>query len=215
MRIANDALGIRQPGGGRTATLNLLTALFEMDRENDYWLFVDEEEQALTASNAQQRVVGVKGRFASRLWAQSALPFVLRQSDVALVHHVKNLGAFFTPGKTVVTVYDLSVLTHPEIYPLSDQLYWRLIEPLTLRQADRVIAISEDTASDIVSFYGIPRERISVVYPGCSPRFRPLSAAAKDAVCTCSTNPPPVCTPPTPPACCPFCSVWWMAAAAW
>jgi glycosyltransferase involved in cell wall biosynthesis len=182
MRIAIDALGISQPGGGRTATLNLLTALFEMDRENDYWLFVDEEEQALMASNVQQRVVGVKGRFVSRLWAQSALPVVLRGNDVALVHYIKNLGAFFTPGKTVVTVYDLSVLVSPRIYPLSDQLYWRLIEPLTLRQADRVIAISEDTASDIVSFYGIPRERIAVIYPGCNPRFRPLSAAAKDSV---------------------------------
>ncbi len=177
MRIAIDALGITQPGGGRSATLNLFAALFQIDQENDYLLFVDREEQALRASNVRQRAVGVKGRFAARLWAQLVLPVVLRREGVALVHYVKNLGAFFTPGKTVVTVYDLSVLVCPSIYPFSDRLYWRLIEPLTLRQADRIIAISEDTAHDMVAFYGLPRERITVIYPGCNPRFRPLSIA--------------------------------------
>jgi len=182
MRIAIDALGITQPGGGRTATLNILAALFKMDQENDYLLFVDEEEPALKASNVRQRVVGVRGRFSARFWAQLVLPVVLRREKVVLVHYVKNLGAFFTPGKMVVTVYDLSVLVHPRIYPLSDRLYWRLIEPLTLRQADRIIAISEDTAHDIVKFYGISWERITVIYPGCSPHFRPLSAALVDKV---------------------------------
>ncbi|MGB9879132.1 MAG: glycosyltransferase, partial [Anaerolineae bacterium] len=176
MRIAIDALGITQPGGGRSATLNLLTALFKIDQENTYLLFVDEREQALGAPNVQQYVTGVKGRFAARLWAQLAFPVILRKEQVDLVHYAKNLGAFFTPGATIVTVYDLSILICPDVYPWSDRIYWRFIEPLTLRQAHRIIAISEDTARDIVTHYKIPRERIQVIYPGCDPRFRLLPA---------------------------------------
>jgi glycosyltransferase involved in cell wall biosynthesis len=177
MKIAIDALGITAPGGGRSATLNLLEALFRLDRENEYLLFVDENEPTLAAPNVRQRVVGRKGRFAARVWAQGVLPVILRQENVALVHYIKNLGAFFTPGKTVVTVYDLSILTCPQVYPVSDRLYWRWIEPLTLRQADRIIAISEDTAREVVEFYGTPRERITVIYPGYHPRFQPIPAA--------------------------------------
>lgn len=176
MRIAIDALGITQPGGGRSATLNLLTALLKIDQENTYLLFVDEREQALIAPNVQQYVTGIKGRFAARLWAQLALPIILRKERVDLVHYIKNLGAFFTPGATVVTVYDLSILICPDVYPWSDRIYWKFIEPLTLRQAHRIIAISEDTARDVVTYYQIPRERIQVIYPGCDPRFGPLPA---------------------------------------
>ncbi len=182
MRIAIDALGITQPGGGRTASLNLLTALFRLDQENEYLVFVDEEEPSLVASNVRQRVAGAKGRFSARLWAQVVLPVVLRQANISLVHYLKNLGAFFTPGKTVVTVYDLSAVVCAWIYPVSDRLYWRLIEPLMLRQADQIIAISEDTARDIETWYGIRRERINVIYPGYDPRFRPLPATLVDAI---------------------------------
>nr|MBC7244973.1 glycosyltransferase family 4 protein [Chloroflexota bacterium] len=175
MRIAIDALGITPSGGGRSATLNLLTALFKIDCKNDYLLFLDKQEQVLTAHNVRQYITGIKGRFVARLWAQLALPIILRKERVAVVHYAKNLGAFFTPGATVVTVYDLSILICPDVYPWSDRIYWRFIEPLTLRQAKRIIAISEDTARAIVTFYGVPRERITVIYPGCDPRFRPLS----------------------------------------
>lgn len=176
MRIAIDALGITQPGGGRSATLNLLTTLFKIDQENTYLVFVDAREQALSAPNVRQYVTGIKGRFAARLWAQFTLPVILRREQIDLVHYIKNLGAFFTPGATVVTVYDLSILICPDVYPWIDRMYWRFIEPLTLRQAHRVIAISEDTARDIVTYYRIPMERIQVIYPGCDPRFHPLPA---------------------------------------
>jgi glycosyltransferase involved in cell wall biosynthesis len=182
MRIAIDALGIGQPGGGRTATLNQLTALLQVDRANEYLILVDHEEPLLRAPNARQLPVGARGRLVSRLWAQMAFPSLLRRERVDLVHYMKNLGAFLTPGRTVVTVYDLSVLLYPRIYPPGDRLYWRWIEPLTLRHADRVVAISEDTARDIGRFYGVSRERVRVIYPGYDESFRPLPSTESERI---------------------------------
>lgn len=176
MRIAIDALGISQPGGGRTATLNQLQALLRLDRKNEYLILLDQEEPSLAAPNVRQVVAGKRGRLGSRLWAQRVLPGLLRRERIDLVHFVKNLGAFFVPCRSVVTVYDLSVLLYPEIYPWSDRLYWHWIEPQTLRRADRVVAISHDTANDLERLYGLSRERIEVIYPGYQESFRPLPA---------------------------------------
>lgn len=176
MKVAIDALGISQPGGGRTATLNQLQALLRLDQENEYLIVLDQEEQSLVAPNVRQVVAGERGRLASRLWAQWVLPDLLRREQVDLVHFMKNLGTLLTPCRSVVTVYDLSVLLYPGIYPWSDRLYWRWVEPLTLRRADRIVAISEDTARDVERFYGLKGGRIEVIYPGHDESFRPLPA---------------------------------------
>ncbi|OQB25974.1 MAG: D-inositol 3-phosphate glycosyltransferase [Chloroflexi bacterium ADurb.Bin180] len=182
MKIAIDALGIREPGGGRTATLNQLQALLRLDQENEYRIVVDQEEPSLDAPHARQVVAGKRGRLASRLWAQGVLPGLLRRERIDLVHFVKNLGSFFVPCRSVVTVYDLSVLLYPEIYPWSDRLYWRWVEPLTLRHADRVIAISQDTAHDLERFYRLERGRVEVIYPGYDESYRPLPAEQVAAI---------------------------------
>jgi glycosyltransferase involved in cell wall biosynthesis len=50
------------------------------------------------------------------------------------------------------------------------------------RRADAVIAISSTTREDLVEFYGIPRQKISVVWPGLDPRFRPGEPGDSPAV---------------------------------
>jgi glycosyltransferase involved in cell wall biosynthesis len=180
MRIAIEALGIDKPGGGRSATLNLLEAMFSIDKKNQYFVFLSQRESCLNVPNScvNQIVVDIKNRFLARIWAQLALPVLLRRIDVDLVHFVKNLGIFLTPSKTIVTVYDLTVLLYPHIYPKADVIYWRLLEPLTLKKADHVIAISHNTARDLKRFYRLEKERITVIYPGYNPIFRPASKAA-------------------------------------
>jgi glycosyltransferase involved in cell wall biosynthesis len=43
---------------------------------------------------------------------------------------------------------------------------------LACRNADKIIAVSECTKRDIVSFFRIPEEKITVIYQGCHPIFR-------------------------------------------
>jgi glycosyltransferase involved in cell wall biosynthesis len=174
MKIAVEALGIHFFGGGRTATLNLLEALFALDRSNQYRLFLTQPEPSLDAANVEQKIVPVKNRFMARIWAQLQLPRLTR--DCNLTHFIKNLGAFGLSTRTVVTVYDLTTLLYPELFPKTDVWYWRNVQKRTLQAADRVIAISEQTARDIQSFYGLPKQQIKVIYPACGRHFRPASA---------------------------------------
>lgn len=171
MRIAIEALGIHFYGGGRTATVNLLQALFALDSQNEYLLFLSQPEPDLDAPNVRQYIAPVKNRFAMRLWAQATLPWLTRACDV--VHFVKNLGVFGLRVPYVVTLYDMTTLLYPELFPAFDVWYWRTLEKRTLWHAAKVIAISQQTAKDIQHFYGLPADRIEVIYPACGRHFRP------------------------------------------
>ena len=183
MRIAIDALGISQPGGGRSATLNLLEPLLQADSENEYLIFLDQPEPSLSGfANARQVMAPMRQRFAVRAWAQAAWPSFLRREKVDVIHHTKNLVTLLNPCPSVVTIHDLTILVHPEIFPWSDVLYWRTIERLSVKCMDSVVAVSDVTAQDLVRYYGVSPERIRVIYEGIDERFQPAGAEQVERV---------------------------------
>jgi len=172
MNVAIEALGIDRPGGGRSATLNLFRALFALDQESRYVVFVSKAEQALSGyPNVRQVILGPLPALAARLWAQAVVPLYLKCWPVNLLHHVKNLTVAGAPCPSIVTVYDLTILRHPDLYPAIDLWYWRNIQPRALHAATRVVAISQMTAQDLVQFYDLPTASIDVIYPSCAPGF--------------------------------------------
>ena len=170
MNILIEALGIHQYGGGRTATLNLLRNLTTIDARNRYRVLLTRPEPSLLARNLQQVILPVENRFIARILAQMILPVVER--DCELIHFAKNLG-LMTQRPTLVTIYDLTTLIYPELVPKTDAWYWRRIQPRSLKQARRVIAISEDTAQDVRTHFGVDPAKISVIYPSIARRFQP------------------------------------------
>jgi glycosyltransferase involved in cell wall biosynthesis len=176
--IAIDAVGISQPGGGRSATLNVLGELLRLDTASRYLLLLDQHEPELALGpHVEQIIMPVRHRLLARLWAELTWPRLFRRRGVHLVHHIKNLTIGGWRGRSVVTVYDLTILLHPELYPRSDVLYWRHVQPRALRRCDRVIAISQTTERDLTRCYGLPTDKIAVIYPAYHPRFRPASDA--------------------------------------
>ena len=53
--------------------------------------------------------------------------------------------------------------------------------PRSLRRAAHVVAVSEATRRDVIAHLGLPPERVTTVYNGVDPRFRPLDPAARAA----------------------------------
>lgn len=173
-KIAVDALGIHYPGGGRTATLNTFEGILELDTQNQFVFFLTQPEASLKRVNRDdfQVISPTRNRFLVRIWAQFAIPYHARES--ALLHFAKNLGVFFTPCPYIVTVYDLTTLLYPHLFPAFDVWYWRTLERITLQNAARVIAISHNTARDLKRFYDLPDDKIRVIHPAIGDHFRPV-----------------------------------------
>jgi glycosyltransferase involved in cell wall biosynthesis len=84
--------------------------------------------------------------------------------------------------RSVVTIHDLIFMRHPEYYHwLDTKIYeWKFRQ--ALREADRIIAISERTRQDIIELGGEQyADRISIIYQSFAPRFSTAVSAEKKA----------------------------------
>lgn len=95
----------------------------------------------------------------------SELPFGIHHLDV----------------KTVVTVHDLIFERYPGQYNPLDVWTYRKKTRYACHHADRVIAISEQTKRDLISYYRVPSGKIRVVYQSCDPVFG--EQAVPDKMC--------------------------------
>ena len=109
------------------------------------------------------------------LWRSHGIVKQLMQDNVQIYHglsgelpfHIKKSGI-----KTVVTIHDLIFLRHPEFYNKIDTLIYSWKFRQSLREADRIIAISECTRRDICELGQIDKERVDVIYQSCAPKFQ-------------------------------------------
>lgn len=107
--------------------------------------------------------------FSTRFLGQPKID-VFYKPDVIFSPHFNSLAVRHTPR--VMTFHDLSFVRSPEFYSLRKK-FWHILEgPKQQAQAaTKIIAISNATKSDLIHFYKIPPEKISVVYSGINPFF--------------------------------------------
>lgn len=85
--------------------------------------------------------------------------------------------------RKVVTIHDLLFLRFPQGYHILDRLIYNYKFRCACRNADRIIAVSEFTKRDVMNYYHIPEEKISVVYQSCDASFLlPATAESKATV---------------------------------
>jgi glycosyltransferase involved in cell wall biosynthesis len=89
---------------------------------------------------------------------------VLAGRHVDLIHSVALTAPLWTRAANVVTIADTTWLHGHR--PDMTTLLWRGLVPQIARRADRVIAISQATADDIVTHLRVPAERIDVTFLG-------------------------------------------------
>lgn len=104
-----------------------------------------------------------------------------RECDGRLVYHEPNMIAMPVRLPTVVTINDLSWHHEPSWHP-AERLQWisRNLKA-TLRQANRIAAISQFTKDAAVSELGVAADRIDVVPLAPAEAFRPISAESAAA----------------------------------
>ena len=107
-------------------------------------------------------------------WQQIALPFAAKSSRVDLLHVTGFDAPYWKPCPIVLTVHDLIGKLYPGYFPIVSRFYWSWWLPQSIRNANRIIAVSEHTKNDLLKFSDIQDEIVTVVYPGIDPTFRPF-----------------------------------------
>lgn len=87
-----------------------------------------------------------------------------------------NFVALSARTKLVVTAHDLSFELFPETFSWKRRFWHFLIDFRRLvRRADQVIAVSQSTKDDVITYYAIASEKVSVIPSGIDNRFHPMS----------------------------------------
>lgn len=97
-----------------------------------------------------------------------------------LLHGLSNELPLRLPSalRTVVTMHDVAWRTFPDMYHRADRVIYDFKYGRSCRNATHVVAISESTKRDVMRFYDVPEERISVVYqPVQQHYYTPIAAA--------------------------------------
>lgn len=107
------------------------------------------------------------------LWEQTAGSGLGIREQLDVMHCPLNIAPAFPGAPTVVTVHDIAFERFPHHYPAGQTRYLSTMTRISTRRAARVIAVSQATRDDLISFYGLDPARIAVVYNGIEERFQP------------------------------------------
>jgi len=75
---------------------------------------------------------------------------------------------------TVITVHDLAIYRNPQWFPARQPLSTGWIVPRSMKRADVIVAVSQNTAEDVQAIFDVPASRIAIVPEGVSPVFHPM-----------------------------------------
>jgi glycosyltransferase involved in cell wall biosynthesis len=103
------------------------------------------------------------------------LELMARQPWPDVLHSVDHVAPTWGAWKRVVTLHDLAFLIYPETHTEASRAYYAATGD-SARRAERVIAVSQRTASDAVRLLGVDPVRMRVVHEAAAPTYRPRSA---------------------------------------
>lgn len=143
----------------------------------------DLDELCATYANVRAVPIPLSPRLLTILWQRLRLPIYAEWFTGPIdILHAPDFVLPPTRARTLLTVHDLTFLVYPHTAEPKLQRYLARVLPHSLRRAELVLVDSHATRQDLMRLQGVPDERIAVVYPGVSPAFRPLPAAALAAV---------------------------------
>ena len=111
----------------------------------------------------------------SSLWRLFSVSSQIKKDKVEIYHGLSGeipVGLYKTGVKTVVTIHDLIFMRYPNLYSFFDRKIQYFKFKYAVNKADLVIAISEQTKKDIVTYLNINPEKIKLIYQGCAQEFK-------------------------------------------
>jgi glycosyltransferase involved in cell wall biosynthesis len=106
-------------------------------------------------------------------WRSKRIGKLAEKEKVDVFHGLSNElpSGLKSNTKKIVTIHDLIFLRYPDFYPFIDRKIYKRKFKLACKKADKIIAISEQTKSDIIEFFDIDSSKINVFYQGVHPIY--------------------------------------------
>lgn len=108
-------------------------------------------------------------------WQEVFMPEMIMHEKLALLHVPQNgIGLpKVKVTKYVVTIHDLIPYVYPETTGKGYLKKFLTEMPSIIENTDHIITVSEWSKKDIINFFGVPEEKITVIYEAAEPQYKP------------------------------------------
>ena len=168
---ANEANIQNRVGVGQYA-FNLLQQLEKLDQKNNYVIYLKNPplpDFPPARLNWQYKIFGPQ-----KLWTKIALPLRLftQAQKLDFFYTPAHYSPHFSPFPTIPTIHDLGYLHTLDQFNKKDihqLVHWT---KHSLDHAKHIVAVSQFTKNELTRIYGIPSNKISLVYNGIKPDIK-------------------------------------------
>ena len=178
LRIGVNALYLIPGGVGGTEIYlrNLLRALAEIDKANEYFIFTNCETSLEIAPGqlnfrVVEQAVHAAWRPARIVWEQTLLPLAVAAREIDVLLNPGFTAPILCGCPQVTVFHDLQHKRHPEHFRWFDLPFWRFLLYWSAQVSQTLIAVSDATRADLERFYRLPPEKMRVVPEGVEPEF--------------------------------------------
>ena len=103
-----------------------------------------------------------------KFWTQWRLPLdlYLHQPRPDVFFSPGHYGPRWCPAPLAISVLDLSYIFFPKMFKKRDLFQLRRWTGRSIRQASKILTISQSSKNAIIAYYHLPAEKVVVTYPG-------------------------------------------------
>src|SRR5262245_36646013 len=161
-------------GGTEIYLRSLLQALAEIDRTNRYFVFTHHETGPALPPRAQNWIAAPLEVRAvnrpARIWCeQTVLPLEAQRRRLDVLLNPGFTAPILAHCPSVTVFHDLQHKRQPQNFRWWDLPFWRVLLYASARLSAHLLADSEPTRDDLMRFYRLPREKITVAPLGVDP----------------------------------------------
>jgi len=138
--------------------------LLKESRKHNFVLYVSDNSNFDFHLPDNFKIKRLKWPFA--MWTQLRLSAEIIKNKPEVFFIPVHVLPFVHPKNSVVTIHGLEYEYYPEMYPSNHLKYLRWSTKYALKNAQKIIVVSENTKNDLMKFYGANPEKIKVVHHG-------------------------------------------------
>ncbi|MBK8808906.1 MAG: glycosyltransferase [Bacteroidales bacterium] len=145
--------------------------------DNEYFLYSPSAKNNAQTENFYSDSFKIikPNHFFKNYWRTFGVVNNIIADDLDIYHglsHELPIGAQKSRTTNIVTIHDLLYLLYPDNFSAIDRKIYDFKFRHACKVADKIVAISNNTKKDIITYFGIEPEKISVIYQTCSDIYK-------------------------------------------
>jgi len=170
MRIGIDARPLSYQLTGIGYYLKcLLDEIQKTDHINRYFLLSNASINYNLFNDNWKKIEGhFKKKLLSTFWIQLNAPHLASKLKINVFWGTRHHLPLFLPGqvKSVATIHDIVHRLYPDTMALPNLVVERLLMPMSIKRAAKIITDSQSTSNDLVKYFKINPKKIVKIHPG-------------------------------------------------